>query len=750
MTPRRRKAAYGVGIVAAAVALFLLRGVLVAWFTGGSMGGGEPGVAARATAGGFTIEAAFADDPPRQDGNSVRLHIRDGAGEPVNGDVSVEYVMPAMGSMAEMRGKADVVRKADGRYEARFDLPMAGSWTLVVAVAAPSGSTEARYSFTVGAAGLNVVESSAGAAAASPGATTRPSEPRPPVLPAVVLPQSALAALRSAFEAYELTRALLAQDRVDGLRAPAQAAAKALRTAVATLGSVPSEVTSCLEQAVTAAERLARATSVDEARAAFGELSRFLVALAASDPRLQEGWHVFRCPMAQGFTRWMQKSPKLENPYMGQAMLTCGSATEWSAAPSAATPDTRTSETGSGAPVSHAGHGHEGDDPAFYTCSMHPSVKQKQPGSCPICGMQLTPVTHDEHESGVIFVDEGRRDLLGITTAKVVRAPMAVEIRAVGRLTYDETRLKDVTLKLKGWISRLHVEATGQPIRMGQPLLTIYSPELYAAQQEYLLALRSQQSPSATPSSPGGAGGATRSDYLVRGAEQKLRLWDLTPSQIASIAKRGEPIENVPILSPASGFVIEKDVVEGAAVEPGQRLFRIAALDKVWVEADVYEAELHQVKKGQSATVTLPYLPGRELEGKVAYVYPYLDPKTRTGRVRIELANKDLELRPDMYATVSLKVDLGEKLQIPVSAVLYTGPRRLVFVDLGEGRLRPQEVELGSRTADRVAIEKGLEVGQTVVKSGNFLVAAESRIRSASQFWTEERAGGAEAGDAGE
>jgi Cu(I)/Ag(I) efflux system membrane fusion protein len=310
---------------------------------------------------------------------------------------------------------------------------------------------------------------------------------------------------------------------------------------------------------------------------------------------------------------------------------------------------------------------------------------------------------------------------------------MTISIRAVGRLTYDETRIKDVTLKVKGWIAKLQVSATGQPVKKGETLLTLYSPELYAAQQEYILALASQKAAAAT-------GAPDRSDYLVKAAEKKLRLWDLTPSQLTAIARRGEPIEELPILAPASGYVIEKDAIEGAAVEPGQRLYRIAALDRVWIEAQVYEMDLPQVKKGQKAKIALPYQPGEALEGTVAFVYPYLDPTSRTGRVRIEVSNKDLGFKPDMYANVELEVDLGPRLQIPIEAVVYTGPRRLVFVDVGEDRIQPQEVTLGARSADLVEVKAGLSEGQLIVTSGNFLIAAESRIRSAAQFWANQPA----------
>jgi len=605
-----------------------------------------------------------------------------------------------------------------------FDLPMGGFWTLSVEVKSEAGSGTARFAITVGSGGLRSEGGSGTGARTKPGAgaaaQARPTEPEAPPLPAQELPAPALSALQNAFTAYEEVRARLAADRLEGLAQPAKTAAEQMRAASRALSGQASEVSDCMNQGAVAADKLAAATSLDQARQQFGELSRFLVALAASDARLQTGWHVFHCPMSKGFKKWFQKSPTLENPYMGQAMSTCGSKTDWQpTAPAAGA---------KGGGVSHEGHGHEGDDVAFYTCSMHPSVEKKEPGTCPICSMNLSPVTYDETEGGAVLIDEARRQLIGLKTIKVERAPLSVPIRAIGRLTYDETRLKDVTLKVQGWVARLRVSATGQPVKRGEVLFTLYSPELFATQEEYLLALASQKAAS--------AGG--RSDYLVKAAEKKLRLWDVTPSQLAAIAKRGEPIEELPILAPASGYIIEKDVVEGAAVEPGKRLYRIAALDKVWIEAQVYELDLGQVKVGQKARISLPYQAGEALEGTVAYVYPYLDPTSRTGRVRIEVANRDLAFKPDMYANVELLVDLGPRLQVPIDSVVYTGPRRLVFVDLGEGRIRPQEVTLGARNAERVEVKSGLTEGQMIVTSANFLVAAESRIRSAAQFWSDE------------
>jgi Cu(I)/Ag(I) efflux system membrane fusion protein len=223
-----------------------------------------------------------------------------------------------------------------------------------------------------------------------------------------------------------------------------------------------------------------------------------------------------------------------------------------------------------------------------------------------------------------------------------------------------------------------------------------------------------------------------------------MHLLGLDDAQIDALAKSGTPTESVTIGAPASGFVIEKNVVEGGAVDAGMRLYRIAALDHVWVEAEVYEADLALVKVGQRADVTLDYLPGRSYEAKVAYVYPYLDPMTRTGRVRIELANKGLDLRPGMYATVKLSADLGTRTQVPAAAIVYTGPRRLVFVDLGQGRFRVQEVKVGAESDGMSEVLSGLSAGDVVATSGVFLIAAEARLSTAAKYW--ERA---DVGDAG-
>ncbi len=321
-------------------------------------------------------------------------------------------------------------------------------------------------------------------------------------------------------------------------------------------------------------------------------------------------------------------------------------------------------------------------------------------------------------EDRTIQIDEARQRELGITTGKVTRGPLTLDLRAVGRLTYDESRLTDVVLKVGGYISNLRVRATGQSVNKGEPLFSLYSPDLFAAEQDYLVARSSKDL-------IGSAGGG---EALVRAAEKKLQLLGLSPAQIRQVAEANAPIEKLQFTAPASGTVIEKNVVDGDAVQAGQRLFRIAALDKVWVEADLFAADLGRVKVGMPATVTLGG--GKAYTGNVTFVYPYLDPQTRTGRARIELPNQGLDLKPDMYATVAFAVTLDDRLQVPTTAIVYTGPRRLVFVELGGGKIEPREVTLGAETHDRTEITKGLTEGETVVTSGNFLVSAESRLRS--------------------
>lgn len=699
MRKHRHKLVPGLVALIGLIVLAVFWGDLSAWFTGQPAQTVADGAGTTVHAGPFEVDATLVPDPPRERGNTLRLQVTEGNASVDDANIRVTYRMPPMGSMQEMRGEADVETKGDGQYDATFDLPMGGSWSLRISVERGDQSGEAIFNMTVGTSGLTVTGQSGSPAS---------SEPTGPTLPSHEFDAATLDRLRAAFSAYEQVRGLLARDSVDGIAAQARALEAALETAVQGIGSSPSEVSQCLSQAAESARRLGQASDAEAARGPFGELSMYLVALAGSDPRLAEGLHIFKCPMAEGFQKWFQRSPRLENPYMGQRMLECGVRSDWSVA----------------APADTA-HTHEGgDEVAYYTCSMHPSVKQQSEGTCPICAMNLTPVTKEEVETGTIFVDEIRRQRIGVRTAPAERRNLTLQIRAVGQVRYDETRLSDVNLRMSGWVQRLRVNETGQRVRRGQTLFTLYSPELYAAQLEYLTAVRRQ------------AEGASETfTNLTRAARQRLRLLGMTSAQIGELEQRSEAWENVPILAPSSGFVLEKNVVEGARIEAGALVYRIADLTRVWIDAEIYESDLPHVRVGQEALVELPHVQNQRYQGRVDYIYPTLEGQTRTGRVRVVLDNRDLALKPDMYANVGIEVELGERLVVPDSSVIYTGPRRLVFVDLGEGRLRPKVIELGVHADGFYEVTEGLDAGVVVVTSGNFLIAAESRIRSAAEYW---------------
>jgi Cu(I)/Ag(I) efflux system membrane fusion protein len=257
-------------------------------------------------------------------------------------------------------------------------------------------------------------------------------------------------------------------------------------------------------------------------------------------------------------------------------------------------------------------------------------------------------------------------------------------------------------------------------VRRGEPLFSVYSPELFAAQQEYLEALKP-------------VAGATGGEAdLAQAARQRLLLWDIAPEQLDAIAQSGKPLESIPILAPTSGVVVEKNVVQGTAFTAGQMLYKIAPLHPVWVLASVFQYELPLIRRGMDAVIQTPFLDSQSRRGKVSYVSPSVDPTTRTGEVRIETPNAGGDLRPGMFVDVVLERDLGKRLAVPESAVLFSGDRRIVFVDLGDGRLVPRDVTLGAKAGDDYEVLDGLREGEVVVISGNFLVAAESRIKSAA------------------
>lgn len=372
-------------------------------------------------------------------------------------------------------------------------------------------------------------------------------------------------------------------------------------------------------------------------------------------------------------------------------------------------------------------HASGASDVDHFTCSMHPSVRQATGGKCPLCGMDLIPITRQQQQEGVVLIDEARRQLIGVKTEKVTRGSAQHSVRAVGRVTWDESTLTDVSLKVSGWVTKLMVGTTGQRVKRGQTLFTFYSPELYSAQQDFLSARRSVRALA-------GSAPQQREPWINAG-RQRLHLLGMDDAQIQRLSKRDEPLDTIAVTAPASGFVIEKDLVEGAAISAGMRLFRIAKLDTVWVEADLYEPDFALAQIGQPVKVTLDYVPNREYSANIAYVYPYIDTATRTGRVRIELPNDKLELRPGMYASVELSSHMEDRVLVPSSAVVYTGPRRLVFLDLGNGQFKPREVRLGTQSGSAYEVLEGVEPGDVVATSGTFLLAAEARISTSTGYW---------------
>jgi Cu(I)/Ag(I) efflux system membrane fusion protein len=333
-----------------------------------------------------------------------------------------------------------------------------------------------------------------------------------------------------------------------------------------------------------------------------------------------------------------------------------------------------------------------------------------------------------------------KQQLIGVKFSEVEMMPLQKTIRAVGRVDYDERKVAVVNLKISGWIKDLLVDYTGQLVRKGQPLFTIYSPELVSTQEEYLQALRAlQNTPAAVANAdnrqqPSGIAPVyINPQEVLNTARQRLLLWDITEDQIAELEKRGKPETYLTLHSPINGHVIMKMALKGMHVDPGMELYKIADLSTVWVYADVYEYELPFVKIGQNATITLSYLPGETFEGRITYVFPYLNINTRTARVRIELPNREGKLRPEMYAEVEIFVDLGNKLAIPQSAVLNTGVRQIVFVDQGDGIFEVRFVQLGARAKGLYEITEGLKAGERVVSYANFLIDAESKVQGVLQ-----------------
>jgi len=413
-----------------------------------------------------------------------------------------------------------------------------------------------------------------------------------------------------------------------------------------------------------------------------------------------------------------------------------------------------------GAPAAAEGEGQ------LYTCGMHPQVIQDGEGTCPICGMNLTPMAApggggDDAPSGErkvkywqapmdptfisdkpgkspmgmdlipVYEDEAASDgdyvkispgiiqQIGVETAPVELTTVFRHIRTIGEVEVGEDELSVVNLRYSGWVERIRVERTGDSVKRGQTLFDIYSPELVAAQEEFLLALRTQ-----------GADAA-----LTKSARRRLELWDIANSDIDAIAAAGESRRTLPVRSPSSGFVLSKHVVEGARVSVGKDLYRIGNLQRIWVTAEVYEDDAPWVEVDQPAQMELANAPGETVQGKVSYIYPTLNPVSRTLTVRLEFDNPGVRLKPGMFATVYIQYRrMDDVIAVPTEAILYSGRRSLVFVAMGRGRFMPREVVPGLVGDQRMTeIRSGLEPGDFVVTSGQFLIDSESQLQEAIQ-----------------
>lgn len=328
---------------------------------------------------------------------------------------------------------------------------------------------------------------------------------------------------------------------------------------------------------------------------------------------------------------------------------------------------------------------------------------------------------------GTVQLTPERQQMIGVRTGTVERRRLAKTVRANGRVDYDEKRLATISPKVGGWIEELYVDFTGAAVKKGAPLLTLYSPELVSTQEEYLAALAARRQLSSSPYPEVARSG----EALVESARRRLKLWDISEAQVRALEETREVRRTMTLYSPYEGFVLEKMAFRGMRVDPGMALFRLADLSVVWVIADVYEYELPFIRLGQPATVQLTHLPGERFTGKATYIYPSLDPRTRTARVRVEIPNRGGRLKPEMYAEVVIQFDLGTRLAVPESAVIDTGIRQMAILDKGQGYFQPREIKTGARVDGYIEVLEGLAPGDRIVTSANFLIDSESKLREA-------------------
>jgi membrane fusion protein, copper/silver efflux system len=370
----------------------------------------------------------------------------------------------------------------------------------------------------------------------------------------------------------------------------------------------------------------------------------------------------------------------------------------------------------------------------LYQCPMHPAITSDHPGDCPICGMKLVrvesaapgprPDAQPVQGLAAVTIDPARQQLIGLRTAPVTSGTLAATWRAPARVQVDPTRVRQTNVKVEGFVERIFVDFVGQSVRKGQPLFSIYSPSLLAAQNEYLLALQTSESLAK-------AGGlAENGQTLVDSARRRLELWDVPSAEIERLARTRKPEKSLMMVSPIAGVVTAKNVVQGARVNPGEAPYEITDLGMVWAMADAYDYDLPRIHVGSQATLTLAAYPNRSFTGKVSFIDPTLDPQTRTAKVHLHFANPTRELKPEMYGEAVLEGVSRQGLRIPADAVIRAGTRNVVFVAKGEGKFEPRTIELGIKDGDQVEVKSGLTEGEQVVTRANFLIDSESQLRA--------------------
>jgi membrane fusion protein, copper/silver efflux system len=360
---------------------------------------------------------------------------------------------------------------------------------------------------------------------------------------------------------------------------------------------------------------------------------------------------------------------------------------------------------------------------------MHPQYKAEKPGKAPDCGMDLVPKYADEQTAsmapGSVMIAASKQQLIGVRTTEAKRESLVRDVRTTGQITADETKIAHVHVKINGFIEQVFVDYVGQLVKKGQPLFTLYSPDLVSTQEEYLIAKRGEKTLSTSEFSEVAQG----SQSLLRSTRERLKLWDISNEQIKKLDETGEVSRTLTFYSPITGFVVDRKAFPQTSVTPDTELYTVSDFSTVWVNADIFEYEVPFVRVGQHAEMQLSYYPGKTWNGHVSFIYPTVDPTTRTVKVRMEFRNPDFQLKPQMFADVDLKINYGNQIVVPQEAVLDSGKEQRVFVAKGDGYFEPRHITTGAKLDGKVVVLSGLNAGETVVSSGNFLIDSESRLK---------------------